>query len=537
MGHALILLESLAAALLLVAFVAACTARWRLGLLRWAVPLLVALVVLIPVGATAYGLWYLAGLGTVPFASVVAVACWGVAFLIGAILLLSAALRPTPDARPWSRRALAVAFVAAAALTAITVANLDVAVRAQLAAVQVEAGARALALVPGRLAGVPNAAPIYRKAFAALPVTDLARFGDQAEAWEKYDRAAFDPADPAQREFLDRQQAGLALLREAAAVPYCSFDRDWSIDTSPLDMRMPELHPLRHGATLLAYDALARATRKDARGAIDNVAAIFAVARHVHYPLLLDVLVASAIERTGANALEDVLALGPIEPADLARLKIGTDDSFRDRLRRTFGMEEAWGLAAFALIATGRGRSSDELRQATMLDDFGEALLASPVYRVFFLEDDLATYRRHMRTMREHAGRAPAAMLDGFAEHDRQLRATRGGGILAGLLIPAAHRVAFAALDADARRALARTAVAASAYRAKHGRPPEKVGDLVPDFLPETPLDPFDGRPLRLRKADDGLVIYSLGRDRADDGGEPWDDANQAGDLTFRLRR
>jgi hypothetical protein len=34
------------------------------------------------------------------------------------------------------------------------------------------------------------------------------------------------------------------------------------------------------------------------------------------------------------------------------------------------------------------------------------------------------------------------------------------------------------------------------------------------------PADPFDGQPLRLKKLDDGLVIYSVGPDLADDGGE-----------------
>ena len=58
----------------------------------------------------------------------------------------------------------------------------------------------------------------------------------------------------------------------------------------------------------------------------------------------------------------------------------------------------------------------------------------------------------------------------------------------------------------------------------------------MPEFLPEVPADPYDGRPLRLKRTDGGLVLYSLGRDRKDDGGRPEDDKKESGDLVFRLR-
>ncbi len=529
MGHALILIESLAAAVLLVALVVAWTSRWRWSLLRWALPLIVAGLVLAPTGVTAYGLWFLARRGPVSWTSFVAVVLWGLAFLIGIIVVIPLGLRAGLASRPWSRRALGLAFLVAAVLTAITLSNLDVAVKAQLAAVRVEAGARALALVPPHLVGVPNAAPVYRKAFAAFTPTD------QLPALSTFDRTAFDPADRKMRAFLDSQQRGLTLLREAAAIPHCAFERDWSGDTAPLDLARPELPALQHGATLLAYDALARASRKDAHGAIDDVAAIFAIARHIHDPLLIDLLTAARIEHIGTQALEDILARIAIEPADLARLNLKTADSFRDQLRRTLAMEEAWGLAAIVMIATGRMRASSDFQAQTHMDALGEALLATPIYRVFFLEDDLATYRRHMRTMRDNVALPTAAMFDAFDRHEHQLRATRGGGILAGLLIPAAYRVASYALDVDARRALVRVAIAAVSYKAKLGHYPEAIGDLVPEFLPEVVLDPYDGRSLRLRSTRDGVLLYSIGRDRKNDHSRPYDEAKHEGDLTFRL--
>jgi hypothetical protein len=43
--------------------------------------------------------------------------------------------------------------------------------------------------------------------------------------------------------------------------------------------------------------------------------------------------------------------------------------------------------------------------------------------------------------------------------------------------------------------------------------------DLVPRYLSEVPNDPFDGKPLRLKHTEDGLVIYSVGLDGDDNGG------------------
>jgi hypothetical protein len=64
-------------------------------------------------------------------------------------------------------------------------------------------------------------------------------------------------------------------------------------------------------------------------------------------------------------------------------------------------------------------------------------------------------------------------------------------------------------------------AVAAERYRREHGDWPGSLADLVPGYLPAVPLDPFDGAPLRYRRTEGGAVIYSVGEDGRDDGGDP----------------
>jgi hypothetical protein len=63
------------------------------------------------------------------------------------------------------------------------------------------------------------------------------------------------------------------------------------------------------------------------------------------------------------------------------------------------------------------------------------------------------------------------------------------------------------------------TALAAERFRQAKGRWPEKLQELVPDYLRAVPADPFDGKELRFRQLADGIVIYTLGPDGRDNGG------------------
>ena len=61
--------------------------------------------------------------------------------------------------------------------------------------------------------------------------------------------------------------------------------------------------------------------------------------------------------------------------------------------------------------------------------------------------------------------------------------------------------------------------IAVERYRMKHRKWPAKLADVVPDFLPEIPSDPFDGKPIRIARVNDGVVVYSIGFDGKDDRG------------------
>ncbi len=74
----------------------------------------------------------------------------------------------------------------------------------------------------------------------------------------------------------------------------------------------------------------------------------------------------------------------------------------------------------------------------------------------------------------------------------------------------------------ETRREASITVLAMEAYRRSRGSWPETLVELVPQYMPRVPLDPFDGQPLRYIAAqDEGSLprLYSVGVDQVDDGG------------------
>ena len=77
-------------------------------------------------------------------------------------------------------------------------------------------------------------------------------------------------------------------------------------------------------------------------------------------------------------------------------------------------------------------------------------------------------------------------------------------------------------MAAEVSRRMIVTAIALKRFQLKHGKLPEKLSELVPEFLPAAPTDPVDGNPLRYRLVSDGtFLLYSVGENGTDEGGDP----------------
>jgi len=70
-------------------------------------------------------------------------------------------------------------------------------------------------------------------------------------------------------------------------------------------------------------------------------------------------------------------------------------------------------------------------------------------------------------------------------------------------------------------------------YKEQHGKLPESLSELVPEFFPQVPIDDFDGKPFRYLP--DRKLIYSVGPDLKDSGGEDFRKNSGNDDLPFKI--
>jgi hypothetical protein len=544
MGHALFWIESLAAGLVFMALVTAGTVRWNRRWIRRTVLALAVLLLLGPavlVTGSAASLRFEERMSSVPFFYPLS---WTVALTAGAGLVLVQGLRrggqTEPAARSWSVSKLALVLGALVIVSWITITSLDLAVKFQLASVRAEAGAKALSRMPPRPPDRDNAARVYQEAFAALPPmkTPLPFWRD---VWDRTSEdpplPAFDPRNENLREFLQAREPGMALLRRAAAMPDCWFEHDYS---AGIGMLLPEVGSLHEGALLLAHDALSKAAHGQSAPALDDLAAVFGIARHIKEgePFLISVSLGHSLDQVGTRALEEVLALSPPRADELGRLSLSDHPSNQRLLQRACEMEEPlFGLPAFAMLAAPESTLAliDWLRLGGgHLPTLVENAL---IYRVFLLTDDLTAYRQVMRELQRLAARPYYESHQGWEEYALSWRTDRRG-LMTRLITPATQHFATMAPEGDALHHLARLALAMTACRAKKGKYPDQLQELVPEFLSAIPLDPFDGQPLRTKRDEKGILLYSVGPNLKDDGGAlPRDRQRrmQEGDIVFRL--
>jgi len=109
------------------------------------------------------------------------------------------------------------------------------------------------------------------------------------------------------------------------------------------------------------------------------------------------------------------------------------------------------------------------------------------------------------------------------------------GGLMLRMLTPAMDKVFVAKLRADATQQMLEIAFALATYRLNKGEYPADLAALPPQYLPKPPNDLFADVPYRYRRINAGYLLYSVGPNGRDDGGEPSDDHADADDIALRV--
>jgi hypothetical protein len=536
MSYALLWIETMFASLLWVGLLLACAARLKH---KWASRLTKGIAAVFPFGVAFAALGAITA--TLKFWVHLQGSWFGyavslfVTYAVGSIILFVLAGRPGAPgfgraAASWPRSRLALGFLTVVAVGTMTFWNMDLEVRAQAASLSNEAGAMMLSISPPAIPDSQNAALVYEKAFARLHADKTIGVLDSPLSPDHPDTDS-----PVVVAFLKHHETTIKLLRKAAKMPDCRFDHDYAHPS--ISMMLPELYPARNAGKLLSLHARSECSRGHVDSAVADIDAIFQLGKAVgSEPIVVSYLVAASLESMAIEALGDVLPAVSTQE-QLAGLQIGEDSSDARMLARSLRGEEGFGLTLFADLAGGRTDfvylialmtpEKPERNYSGAID-----LIAPALMRIFLIPDDVAGYRELLEGYQKSAAE-PYYQTNSGAE---PLRSLPRRGLITSVIAPGLSNTLLGGARAQAIHAGAQIAIAMTRYRLDHGTLPNSPELLVPNYLDEIPLDPFDGKPMRLVHKNDQWIIYSVGPDGNDDGGVPYDHQSKKGDIPFILK-
>jgi len=390
-----------------------------------------------------------------------------------------------------------------------------------------------------------NAATFFEQGFALLQITNADR---NSASLPLIGKAAMPSiVSPVStgvkntiRSFLERNKPAMELFERGAQ---CSGSR-YPLDmTKGFDLLLPHVTKVRQAAQLAGLNALIQADSRQGTNAAQSVLLALAAARTMEAePILISQLTRAACEGIAADALEQTFNRAALPAESLTRLQTAFDraaeyESSGAGFNRAFVMERVNGLAYFGLPPEKLReqlsrvvKGTNSLREIpSNLSNLSETALANLKEQRQFFEEAM----NQMLAARKEP--LPGRLKADETITSRAEEAKSKQYALVGMLLPALGRVTSREAAALARLRLAQTAIALERFRAANtGRFPEALTELAPTFFAAVHNDPFDGQPLRYRKAGEGYLLYSVGPDLKDDNG-----MRQAGsdDLTFVVAR
>ncbi len=299
---------------------------------------------------------------------------------------------------------------------------------------------------------------------------------------------------------------------------------------------LPMVQANREAAVLLKYDVLDKAQAGDADGAVRSCHAAFHAGSSLgDEPFLISQLVRIACQAVAVNLLERTLAQGEPSDAVLAALQARIEAAEAEPLL-LYGLrgERAGGHSLFENLRNGT------VPTGNIAGIFGAgggppAALNALAYIPGFLTTQHAGLLRFMNELIEVSKLPPDQWTDRLAAQTAQANQLP---VLARMMAPAVDKVAQACQRNHALLRCAVVMIAAERYRRAKGQWPATPGELVKaGLLTAVPGDPFAaGQAIKFARKGDGLIVYSVGPDGADNGGNVDKSGMKAGtDLGVRL--
>lgn len=349
------------------------------------------------------------------------------------------------------------------------------------------------------------------------------------------------------------------LLEQAADFPALDFHVDYT--------RWPEtpttyLAPLKQAALRLSTDASCHLHQGDAASAATNICAMVGLVNGERDErLLISQLVRFAMASIAASATWEFLQSTNVNDEELAMLQTRWEQSeYVHSIENSLLVERAGNEATIKKMRESEEYFNDEMSGfkpsgggggsgawTDDIHDFWDNVkfgYASSMYRASWTYSDELQMLQGDQIMLDtvRSIETNGCFNQAYADMNTQLQSmgmtnevenssamnisdirwmfSKDGPDLYGAIL---HR----AMTAEVTKNIVITAIALKRYQLKYGGYPDALSKLVPQFLSAVPPDPVDGKQLRYRlNADGTFLLYSIGLNGKDDGGNPSLDAS-----------
>ncbi|QVL31274.1 hypothetical protein KIH39_20865 [Telmatocola sphagniphila] len=330
--------------------------------------------------------------------------------------------------------------------------------------------------------------------------------------------------------YLNDRREAVELCRKLVDYPEGRHRIQYSEDI--ISTLLPTVQDTRVVASLLQWDIRMQSQLGNFDTCVQDLRAMRNAARSFgDEGFLIAALVRIAIDTIFCQSLQEMLSQGETTEAQLALLQKELAEELADEFPyRSLRCERAIMFYMVKYFGENLGLNKQSLRVLNGLagpspnepNQFQSALLTFR-YPPYAKADQ--AYALKMMTAYMEAYRLPLEQRNQkFEELDESFKVSRGmfqaKTLLTNLLFPSVSKIYQR--SEPRRKALLRCtllSIASERFRLANKRWPKSLEELVPKFIEKIDVDPYTETPLKFLTLRDGIVIYSVGEDRLDDGG------------------
>jgi len=389
-----------------------------------------------------------------------------------------------------------------------------------------------------------NAAPLYVTAFGLCrSIPPQPRLGTPQNSFNPVSlRADFSSLEHVA--YLKSNAPCLAALKKALARP--KYDSGTGPDRGPGAV-VPNLRGFHNALQLLLMAARSAAQSGKPAEALELLGMALRLARDVNVDELVGgFMIQVAMEEMVAGTLERVLNESAPDAAALGKLAKKLDEHLAERNAATEALrgEKLMIITIAAQMMGGEVEFGPIPRRPGGAGGTGGSGGVVVVgWRLLGCDlRDARTLERHFDAAIAAAEKLYPRALDEFDALKPEELTVPGWAKLPETLL-GTYRMALGQ-DAEilARLELARLAIGCRLYRIRNGSYPAKLSELsaaFPKRFATLPVDPFSGKDFKYQQTKTGCKLWSVGRDRTDDGGGPTTipGTGELPDIVFELKK